>query len=102
MMLKAGAKLHSAVCDTQVIVVKAPTVDVELGCGGSPLLADGEEAPAGATLDTSVGDPALLGKRYADEELGLELLVSKAGGGALTCNGAVLVVKGAKPLPSSD
>jgi hypothetical protein len=102
MMLKAGAKLHSAVCDTQVIVVKAPAVDVELGCGGAPLLADGEEAPAGATLDTSIGDAALLGKRYADDELGLELLVSKAGGGALTCNGTPLPVKGAKPLPASD
>lgn len=102
MLLKAGAKLRSAVCDTQVIVVKAPTVEVDLGCGGSPLLGDGDEAPAGAVLDPSVGDAALLGKRYADEELGLELLVSKAGGGALTCNGAVLAVKGAKPLPASD
>lgn len=102
MTLKAGSKLHSAVCDTQVIVVKAPTAEVELGCGGAPLLADGEDAPAGATLDTSIGDAALLGKRYADEDLGLELLVSKAGGGALTCNGVVLEIKGAKPLPASD
>jgi hypothetical protein len=102
MMLKAGAKLHSAVCDTQVIVVKAPTVDVELGCGGAPLLADGEEGPAGATLDPAIGEAALLGKRYADDEVGLELLVSKAGGGALTCNGRPLPVKGAKPLPASD
>jgi hypothetical protein len=102
MELKAGTKLHSAVCDTQVIVVKAPSVPVELGCGGAPLLTDGEEAPAGAVLDPSVGDAALLGKRYADDEVGLELLCSKAGGGALTCNGSVIPVKGAKPLPSSD
>lgn len=102
MLLKAGAKLHSAVCDTQVIVVKAPAVEVELGCGGAPLLADGETGPEGATLDPSVGDAVLLGKRYAEDELGLELLVSKAGAGALTCNGVVLAVKGAKPLPASD
>jgi hypothetical protein len=102
MMLKAGAKLHSAVCDTQVIVVKAPTVDVELGCGGVPLLADGEVAPAGAAIDPALAEPTLIGKRYADEELGIELLCSKAGEGTLTCNGAPLGLKGAKPLPASD
>jgi hypothetical protein len=44
----------------------------------------------------------LIGKRYADEELGLELLCTRAGTGALTVNGEVLQVKGAKPLPASD
>ena len=28
----------SAVCETQVIVVRAPAVEVELGCGGAPLI----------------------------------------------------------------
>jgi len=102
MRLKPGQKLRSAVCDAQVVVVRAPDADVELGCGGAPLLAEGEEAPAGAVLDESLGDGPLLGKRYADEELGLELLCSKPGKGALTCNGAPLLVKGAKPLPASD
>ena len=36
---------------------------------------------AGATLDPSLGDGPLLGKRYADEELGLELLCNRAGDG---------------------
>jgi hypothetical protein len=100
--LKPGQKLRSAVCEAQVVVVKAPGVDVEVGCGGAPLLADGDEADGGATLDPSLGDGPLLGKRYADEELGLELLCSRAGQGALTVDGRVLPVKGAKPLPSSD
>jgi hypothetical protein len=102
MKLRPGQKLHSAVCDAQVVVVKAPADDVELGCGGAPLLDDGEQAPEGATLDASLGDGPQLGKRYADDELGLELLCTKPGSGALTANGAALHLKGAKPLPSSD
>jgi hypothetical protein len=101
MNLRPGQKLHSAVCDAQVVVVKAPADAVELGCGGAPLLDDGQEAGA-ATLDASLGDGPLLGKRYADDELGLELLCTRAGTGALTVDGRPLLVKGAKPLPSSD
>jgi hypothetical protein len=101
MELRAGQKLHSAVCDAQVVVVKAPSQPVELGCGGAPLLADGESAD-GAALDDSLGDGPLLGKRYADEDLGLELLCTRAGKGALTVDGRPLLLKGAKPLPSSD
>jgi hypothetical protein len=44
----------------------------------------------------------MIGKRYADEDLGLELLCSRGGAGALTANGEPLLLKGAKPLPSSD
>lgn len=101
MQLKAGQRLASTVCDAQVVVVKAPEGDVEVGCGGAPMVELGQDAPAG-TLDESIGEAVQLGKRYADEETGLELLCSKAGAGALTLNGAVLGLKGAKPLPSSD
>jgi hypothetical protein len=102
MKLRPGQKLHSAVCDAQVVVVRAPATEVEVGCGGAPLLEDGATADAGVSLDGSLGDAALLGKRYADEELGLELLCTRAGAGALTVDGRVLPLKGAKPLPSSD
>jgi hypothetical protein len=102
MKLRPGQKLHSAVCDAQFVVVKAPSDEVDLGCGGAPLLDDGAAAPDGATLDTSLGDGPQLGKRYADDDLGLELLCTKPGAGAVTANGAVLPLKGAKPLPSSD
>lgn len=102
MRLKPGQKLRSAVCEAQVVVVKAPAADVEVGCGGAPLLVDGQEPDGAAALDPGVGEGPLLGKRYADEELGLELLCSRAGQGALTVDGRVLPVKGAKPLPSSD
>ena len=102
MELRPGLKLASAVCDAQVVVARAPAGDVEVGCGGAPMVPDGEDAPAGAALDDSLGDGPQLGKRYADEDLGLELLCTRAGAGALTANGAVLALKGAKPLPSSD
>jgi hypothetical protein len=102
MKLRPGQKLRSAVCDAQVVVVKAPADDVELGCGGAPLLDDGHEADGAAALDPSLGDGPLLGKRYADDDLGLEVLCTRAGTGALTVDGRRLIVKGAKPLPSSD
>jgi hypothetical protein len=101
MKLRPGQKLHSAVCDAQVVVVRAPSDPVEVGCGGAPLLDDGEAA-SGAALDPSLGDGPQLDKRYADDDLGLELLCTKAGTGALTVDGRPLLVKGAKPLPSSD
>jgi hypothetical protein len=43
-----------------------------------------------------------LGKRYSDDELGIELLCTKAGEGSLSVGETVLAVKGAKPLPASD
>ncbi len=42
------------------------------------------------------------GKRYADEEVGIELLCTKAGQGSLWLNGVPMVLKQAKALPSSD
>jgi hypothetical protein len=102
MKLRPGQKLKSAVCGAQVVVVRAPADDVEVGCGGAPLLDDGDEPDGSAQLDATLGEGAVLGKRYADEDLGLELLCTRAGEGALTVDGRVLPLKGAKPLPSSD
>jgi hypothetical protein len=49
-----------------------------------------------------MGDGPLLGKRYADDELGLELLCTRPGEGGLTVDGGTVPLKGAKPLPASD
>jgi hypothetical protein len=102
MKLRPGQKLRSAVCDAQVVVVRAPATAVEVSCGGAPLLDEWHEPEDGAQLDPALGEGPLLGKRYADEELGLELLCIRAGKGALTVDGRPLLAKGAKPLPSSD
>ena len=101
MQLKPGLRLESATCDAQVVVVKVPAeADVDLRCGGEPMR---ELGTGGNRLPISLeGEATLLGKRYADEELGLEVLCSHAGDGALTVGTTPLLVKGAKPLPSSD
>ncbi|HUZ10867.1 MAG TPA: hypothetical protein VMU76_11945 [Acidimicrobiales bacterium] len=96
--LKAGVRLGCPSCTTQVIVVGAPSVDVKLTCSGE-LLGDIGATGAGGGHD---GDGAQLGKRYADEDLGLELLCTKAGSGTLAVDGRPLALKGVKQLPSSD
>ena len=53
MQVKMGSRLRSAVCSTEVIVVRAPSSDVGLTCGGAPMLAPGEDGPTGAELDLS-------------------------------------------------
>ena len=52
MKLRPGQKLHSALCDAQVVVVRAPDADVDLGCGGAPLL---EDFFPGSTVKDALG-----------------------------------------------
>jgi hypothetical protein len=84
------------------VVVRAPSTDIDLACGGAALLTGDATAPAGAQINADLAEGSMLGKRYAADDLGLELLCSRSGAGTLTCNGLVVEVKGAKPLPSSD
>ncbi len=102
MQLRPGLRLESATCDTQVVVVKAPKgiAEVDVRCGGGPMREHGTGGDRVAI--TGEGEPTLLGKRYADDDLGLELLCTQGGAGALSVGDAPLLVKGAKPLPSSD
>jgi hypothetical protein len=101
MELRPGMKLFSTVCGAQVVVVKAPSGEVDVACGGAPMVTEDPGGASGAP-DASLGEGAALGKRYGDDELGIELLCSRPGEGALTVNGELLLLKGAKPLPSSD
>ncbi|MDD4859534.1 MAG: hypothetical protein PHR56_04950 [Dehalococcoidales bacterium] len=43
-----------------------------------------------------------LGKRYRCAKCGTEALCTKAGTGAVTCDGEPMQVQQANPLPSSD
>jgi hypothetical protein len=99
---KPGVRLRSAVCTTEVVVIAVPAGDIALSCGGAPLLGEGETVAAGAALDAAAAQGTLLGKRYINETGKLELLCVKPGAGSLAAEGVALVVKGAKPLPSSD
>ncbi|GAA0556260.1 hypothetical protein [Actinomadura livida] len=101
MKLRPGRQLASAVDGTRMVVVRAPAEEVEVTCGGRPMV-DAAEAPAPTAADPARQDGTLLGKRYADEALGIELLCTKAGQGTVEVNGAALPVKEAKPLPASD
>lgn len=99
--LTIGSRWGSAVCETEVIVVKAPAGPVDLRCGGAPVVplgtARGDAAPS---ADHANG--TLIGKRYAADEVGLEVLCSKGGAGSLSIGDVPIEQKDAKPLPSSD
>lgn len=101
--IQVGARLKSTVCTTEIIVVQVGAdADVELGCGGSPMVPiDSTVGITGAPVD-GLDEGSALGKRYIDEEVGLELLCTKGGAGSLVVNARPLVLKGSKPLPSSD
>lgn len=101
MKLNVGLALYSTVDSTSVIVVRAPDDDVTVTCGGAEMTTEKPAADAGGGAAPSQ-DGTLLGKRYTDEELGLELLCTKGGAGALAVNGSPLEIKQAKPLPASD
>ncbi|WP_375482594.1 hypothetical protein [uncultured Jatrophihabitans sp.] len=98
-----GQTLSSVTDSTTVIVVRSPGADVEITCGGRPMV----DAKAGASVDRVEADPgfadgSLLGKRYEDASSTIELLVTKGGTSSLAVDGQLLVVKSAKPLPASD
>jgi hypothetical protein len=99
--LKAGARLKSAVCDTQVMVIAAPAGDVALTCGGAPMLDAAANAPRGA-IDPEHKSGTQIGKRYVNADGTLELLCTKPGEGSLAVAGTPLKLKEAKALPSSD
>ncbi|HTN78176.1 MAG TPA: hypothetical protein VMK16_00775 [Acidimicrobiales bacterium] len=101
MNLKPGTKLRSQADSTEVVVVKAPSGDVDVRCGGHPMVPS-SEAAGGLSIEPGFDGGTLVGKRYADDEVGIELLCTKAGDGALSLGVDPLPVKGAKPLPSSD
>jgi hypothetical protein len=102
MELKPGSRWRSAVCDGEVVVVKAAKVASVLECGGREMVAHGADRPSGLSAAADRAEGILTGKRYTDEESGVEVLCSKAGKGSLSIDGRPLLVKAAKALPSSD
>jgi len=99
-LLKPGTRLKSAVCSTEVMVVAAPKQEVEVTCGGAPLIAMGE--PGGGSPAEDARGGTQIGKRYVNAAGDLEILCTKPGEGSLAVGGVPLTLKGAKPLPSSD
>lgn len=98
--LRAGTRLRSMVCTTEVVVVR-PAV-VALACGGQPMVPLDGVGEDDVTLDETHAEGTLLGKRYTDPGSGLEVLCIKAGKGSLSLGDVPMQLKQAKPLPSSD
>ena len=101
MELKAGSRWRSAVCDTEVVVVRAPAGDASLECGGAPMVAHDAEKPGG-DVDPAFAEGTQMGKRFTDADNTIEVLATKGGAGSLGLDGTALGLKDAKPLPSSD
>lgn len=96
--MKPGTKLKSAVCDTEVMVVRA--ADAVIECGGLPMAEDrpAERKP----VNPAFAEGTRIGKRYVNAAGTVELLCVKPGQGSLSIAGETLKVKDAKPLPASD
>jgi hypothetical protein len=100
-VLKSGMRLKSAVCATELMVIRAPAgEDVDIRCGGA-LMLSGASADS-AQLGPQYAQGTLIGKRYVDAQERFELLCTKAGQGSLGIDGVALAVKIAKALPTSD
>jgi hypothetical protein len=102
MEFKPGSRWKSVVCNSEVVVVRPPRISISLECGGHPVIAVGSEIQPAPALSPDHSTGTHVGKRYYDEESGIELLVSKAGTGSLSVDGRPLKLKEAKALPASD
>ncbi len=100
--VKPGARFQSAVCDTKVAVVKTTEPAIDLRCGGQAMQAVGTDRHADATPADGLTDGTLMGKRYVNADESVEVLCTKPGDGTLAIGAEALVLKDAKPLPSSD
>ncbi len=101
-VFKAGMRLKSAVCASQVMMVVSPARDVKLTCGGAPVVELSAPDAAGGAIDPGHKQGTQMGKRYTNAAGDVEILCTKPGEGGLAVDGELLTVKGAKPLPSSD
>ena len=104
MKLKPGMRLRSQVDGTEVIVVRSPADDLDVACGGQPMIDVATEPEPGLAPAGEPGEGTQLGKRYTlpTDDAAIELLVTKPGQYGLSVDGTPLGLKEAKPLPASD
>jgi hypothetical protein len=102
MKLTPGSRWKSAVCDAEVVVIKAPKELGTLACGGLPMLAAGVERPTTSGPLEGHNGGSLLGKRYGDAQQGIEVLCTRGGQGSLTFAERPLAVIPTRRLPASD
>ena len=101
--LTPGQRLRSQVCTTEVIIVRASKAELDLACGGKPMVDIAEPVATDETPAPGLDTGSDLGKRYtAPEDESVEVLVTVAGTGTLSTGSTPLVLRATKPLPSSD
>lgn len=102
MELKPGSRWKSAVCEAQMVVVRPPSIEGMLQCGGANVVPQSADAVPTGSVHAEHALGVLVGKRYTDPVSGIEVLGAKAGAGSLAFDGRALMLKDAKPLPASD
>ena len=98
--MKPGTRLKSAVCDTEIMVIRAGTGDIAIACGGAQMAE--QTTVSNASLDPAFAGGTQMGKRYINEADTIELLCVKPGQGSLSIDNVALQIKGSRALPSSD
>jgi hypothetical protein len=102
MEIRAGSRLKSAVCDTEVIAVKAPAEEIDVRCGGVTMSEPSTPNMEDRAPSEGADGGTLMGKRYVNSDETLELLCTKPGAGSLGLGDSLLTIKESKPLPASD
>ncbi len=102
MDIKPGSRWKSAVCTAELVVVRPPKTAGELQCGGVAVRPQADDAAPSGSPSADHANGVLIGKRYVDEDSGIEVLGAKAGAGSLSFDGRAMPMKDAKPLPASD
>ena len=87
MELKPGSRWRSAVCTAEVVIVRPAKGATTLECGGHAMLALTAERPEGLSPAADRAEGVQAGKRYFDEDTGIEVLASKPGAGSLSIDG---------------
>ena len=95
---KPGTRLRSVTCATEVVVVKGAG-EVDLRCGGEPMVAVRDDDHRGRRAVAPFDEGTLVGKRYVTEDEAIELLCTKPGAGSLSLGDAALAGEGRQAPP---
>jgi len=104
MPMIVGSRWRSNSGGVELVVVRPPTAEVGLECGGELMEPQRSStppiSPPASASAASVPD-IQLGMRYVNQTFGIEVLCTRAGTGPLSVSGEPMVIKDAAPLPSS-
>jgi hypothetical protein len=100
--LSLGQRVFDSASGGEFIVVRAPDTDLDLTIGGQSPILEKSDSSAPAGTGPSAPQQAALGKRYASDDGGLELLCVKPGAHLPVLAGRPLDAVQPKPLPASD